>query len=174
MTKRLMLVFNNRKSFSWEYWNPNKGKNVPYIIISALTFIILTISLIQNPLAWHFTGNRVVPVSLYEKMAKVEGEHRVLMTYNISSTLIPYVPRAQIALDGRTDKYGSDGSLKAWNCMRRGVGCDEVLKKYPNSTDAFLRNKDKLVRILVKQGWVIKGESIIDSKNKYIWLSNKP
>jgi len=168
LARRSMRAFDSNKEFRLKGFNNNRNK---YIILSLTGLMVISLivnNILGNPNLGKISQEQV-PLKIFSAMKGTPGEHRIIISYNISSTLIPYVPNAKVSIDGRTDKFGKSGALNYVRCIGRGMGCDKILKLYPGSTDAVLSNKDKVLKILEDKGWTVKMK-VKTGKLYYIWL----
>lgn len=156
----------------WETWHNHKGLEIFKISIIAL--VTLTwISVILTNHSIDSMGTNEIPVKIFQEINAVPGHHNILIDYNISSTPLAYVKDASTAVDGRTDENGRYGS-RDYALMSKGLAKDwkMIFARYPGSTDAVFQSKDKIVKLLIDEGWkVVDTEQLQGEKSPYQWLT---
>ena len=168
LIRRAMLAFNDSGEKTSDRWKSGNSKRLAY----SLTILIVSALILTSTLGASSLGKLSedkVPLRIYSAMNKVPGEHRVLISYNISSTLIPYVSNARVSIDGRIDKFGPSGAYGYFACITNGIGCVKMLKFYSDSTDAVLNSNDRVVSILESRGWKIR-LMVKSGAINYLWL----
>lgn len=165
---RGMRVARYQQTYSWEKWESRRQKKTIFSIVSLVLVSIISFSLITRPDMGRLS-NSEVPLGIYKVMNATPGQHRVLVSYNISSTVLSFVKNASTSIDGRTDRYGNNGARAYFLMCRIGKNWKTTLAQYPNATDAILIKTNTLVKILSSQGWTEKMHEV-NWKYNYIWL----
>ena len=168
LARRAMFTFSDTPERVMDRWKSKGSRRLALLTTGLLAVTILSFNGSGLGGIGAFSQEQA-PLKIFSAMNNVSGEHRVLISYNISSTLIPYVHNAKVSIDGRTDKFGDSGALEYYKCIKAKLGCGEILSLYKDSTDAVLSNKDKVVDILKHRGWTVKMTVKTGSLN-YLWL----
>lgn len=106
-----------------------------------------------------------------------DGEHhRVLVAYNLSGqTLALTGDRVQVALDGRTDRYGADFLRRYQGLMALHPGWQNTLRDL-QPTDALLDRRAPLHDALVRLGWRATAEDgptvLLRAPTTTVWGQN--
>lgn len=117
-------------------------------------------------------GRDVIPAKLYLDINAIPGHHNILISYDISSTALAYIPNASTSLDGRVDENGLHGSQDYVHMANGKSNWKEILIRYPHTTDAIFLKNDKIVTLLQSRGWTLRGsEKTLVGGAVYEWLT---
>ena len=173
LINRLTRTFTNETTT--RHWETlRSAKSSEYLKIGIIVLVTLTwVSALLTTHSIYSMGKNEIPVKIFKEINSVSGHHKILIDYNISSTPLIYVQDASTALDGRTDENGPHGS-RDYAMMSKGLLKDwkTVFNRYPGTTDAVFQSKDKIVSLLIGEGWKVKDtEKIPGEKAPYEWLT---
>lgn len=137
-----------------------------------ITIILSWTSALSNGNNLSTMGRDYIPTKLYLDINSVPGHHNVLIAYNISSTVLVYIPDASTSLDGRVDENGISGSKDYTDMLLGKSKWKQVLSRYPGTTDAILVKKDKITKLLLASGWVLRdSQKTVADNTVYAWLT---
>ena len=123
-----------------------------------------------NDPGYRGTDDTTIPWKIYNSISAEPGSHKILVDYNISSSIVALISDSQSALDGRIDRYGPNGARDYVETLKYAEpGWQKRLARYPGTTDAVLLSTAPLVNALEEEGWTVAGTaSGLDGD--YLWL----
>jgi hypothetical protein len=96
-----------------------------------------------------------LPIAMANRLSEEPGQVRVLNDYNWSGTVLFYGgPDVQVAVDGRTDYYGSDYLNGYQDALAKGVGLTELVSDL-EPTHALIAEGSAADTILRHEGWKV-------------------